>query len=122
MALLPGKRAKLHNAIEKRFHRMLDAGFLDEVKKLIDQYHLDLTYPAMRSVGYRQAWHYWHDQLSYDQFVHKAIVASRQLAKRQLTWIRNWPFEIKTYDPFANNRIADQIIANIQSHLNQKNS
>ncbi len=90
-ALVPGDRSQLHETIQKRFQAMLAAGFVDEVRGLYAErprLHLDL--PAMRAVGYRQAWLYLAGDLSYEQFVADAVTATRRLAKRQLTWLRTW--------------------------------
>ncbi|AEB28683.1 tRNA delta(2)-isopentenylpyrophosphate transferase [Francisella hispaniensis] len=89
-ALVPNNRSILHNNIELRFKQMLDQGFLDEVQNLRKNPNLTKETTAIRSVGYRQAWEYLDGDISYDEFVEKGIVATRQLAKRQLTWIRNW--------------------------------
>lgn len=84
----PADRALLHARIEQRFKQMLDVGFLDEVKALLadKRNHADL--PALRSVGYRQAIEHLNGGTDYQEFVYKGIVATRQLAKRQLTWLR----------------------------------
>lgn len=87
IALQPQNRAWLHQRIEKRFDLMLDAGFLDEVR----QFHadgLDPSLPAMRSVGYRQAFEFLDGTSTKEAFREKAIAATRQLAKRQITWLR----------------------------------
>lgn len=94
-ALVPESRAWLHERIERRFRQMLDDGFLNEVERLRQMPALHADLPAMRSVGYRQAWDHL-DQLSAGlvddtcsaAWVDKAIAATRQLAKRQLTWLR----------------------------------
>lgn len=93
-ALVPNDRSILHNNIELRFKQMLDQGFLDEVQSLRKNPKLTKETTAIRSVGYRQAWEYLDGDISYEEFVKKGIVATRQLAKRQLTWIRNWQGEI----------------------------
>lgn len=86
--IAPKDRAVLHQRIEQRFKQMLNQGFLDEVKALLadERNHADL--PAMRSVGYRQAIEHLNGETDYDAFVFKGIVATRQLAKRQITWLR----------------------------------
>ncbi|APC91452.1 MULTISPECIES: tRNA (adenosine(37)-N6)-dimethylallyltransferase MiaA [Francisella] len=89
-ALVPNDRKILHKNIELRFRQMLVQGFLAEVQKLRDNPNLSINSTAIRSVGYRQAWQYLDGDISYDEFVNKGIVATRQLAKRQLTWVRNW--------------------------------
>ncbi|QJR81384.1 tRNA (adenosine(37)-N6)-dimethylallyltransferase MiaA [Alteromonas pelagimontana] len=89
-AIAPEDRAVLHKRIATRFDLMLEAGFIDEVKKLYRRGDLHEDLPSIRSVGYRQAWQYLDDQLSYAQMREKGIIATRQLAKRQLTWLRGW--------------------------------
>lgn len=88
-ALVPNDRSILHKNIEFRFRQMLAEGFLAEVQKLRDNPNLSIDSTAIRSVGYRQAWQYLDGGISYDEFVNTGIVATRQLAKRQLTWVRN---------------------------------
>ena len=83
-------RVELHTRIAERFEKMLEEGLEDEVKKLI-QRKLDPTLPAMRSVGYRQVYQYLLEGHSFEEMKEKAIAATRQLAKRQLTWLRQWP-------------------------------
>lgn len=84
----PADRSLLHARIEQRFKSMLAEGFLDEVRTLMadKRNHADL--PAMRSVGYRQAWEHLMGATDYEEFTFKGIVATRQLAKRQITWLR----------------------------------
>ena len=90
IALCPGDRAVLHARIERRFDAMLLAGFVDEVAALRDKYHLTPELPSMRCVGYRQALEYLDGEVSLSTFRDKGIFATRQLAKRQLTWQRNF--------------------------------
>ena len=99
-ALVPNDRSILHKNIELRFRQMLAEGFLAEVQKLRDNPNLSIDSTAIRSVGYRQAWQYLDGDISYDEFVNKGIVATRQLTKRQLTWVRNWqnPINIVTME------------------------
>ena len=80
----------LHERIEKRFHIMLQQGFEQEVKSLYNRGDLHLDLPSMRSVGYRQMWEYLDGKLDYEEMIFRGVVATRQLAKRQLTWLRNW--------------------------------
>ncbi|AIT10213.1 tRNA delta(2)-isopentenylpyrophosphate transferase [Candidatus Francisella endociliophora] len=94
-ALVPNDRSILHRNIEIRFKQMVDQGLLDEVQQLRKNPQLTKDTTAIRSVGYRQAWEYLDGDISYDEFIKKGVVATRQLAKRQLTWIRNWQSEIK---------------------------
>jgi len=90
IAIHPTERAILHQQIESRFYQMLDEGFIDEVKVLFDRGDLYRDLPAIRSVGYRQIWDYLDGQYDYDTMVSKGVAATRQLAKRQLTWLRGW--------------------------------
>lgn len=90
-ALAPSDRSVLHERIRKRFMAMLDAGFLDEVRQLMARGDLQPDMPSMRCVGYRQAWEYLSGETDYETFVARGVAATRQLAKRQLTWLRKWP-------------------------------
>ena len=87
IALLPEDRAELHRRIERRFDAMLAAGFLDEVRRLMVR-GLDPDLPSLRSVGYRQALRHLRGETAFAQFRAEAIAATRQLAKRQVTWLR----------------------------------
>lgn len=89
-AIMPQDRAELHQRIEQRFLQMLDQGFEDEVKRLMQRSDLHLNLPSIRCVGYRQMWEYLTGDVSYDEMVFKGICATRQLAKRQITWLRGW--------------------------------
>lgn len=89
-AILPDERKDLHRIIANRLEQMLSQGFINEVVGLQQQYILKSTLPAMRSVGYRQIWEYLNGEYSYDTLVPKILAATRQLAKRQSTWLRNW--------------------------------
>lgn len=86
----PEHRSVLHERIEKRFHLMLEQGFQKEVEGLMARGDLNLDMPSMRCVGYRQMWQYLAGEFDYTAMQHKGIVATRQLAKRQLTWLRSW--------------------------------
>lgn len=88
-SLEPSERSVLHQRIEERFDAMLQQGFLDEVRTLRARGDLDLTMPSMRCVGYRQAWEYLDGQYDVAQFRERSVIATRQLAKRQLTWLRS---------------------------------
>lgn len=89
IALVPEDRAVLHERIQRRFNIMLEQGFLDEVSALRARGDLDPDMPSMRAVGYRQAWAHLDGKLSAQEWVERAIVATRQYAKRQLTWLRS---------------------------------
>jgi len=91
LALVPDERSWLHQRIHSRFTGMLELGFLDEVRALREDERLHIKLPSMRSVGYRQAWHYLDDDEKDKLWTDKAIAATRQLAKRQLTWLRGMP-------------------------------
>jgi len=87
-ALMPTERDWLHERIRRRYLQMLDDGFLDEVKQLRARTNMNAELPSMRAVGYRQAWQHLDGACDYDDFVEQALAASRQLAKRQMTWVR----------------------------------
>lgn len=89
LALLPADRQLLHERIARRFDAMLTAGFLDEVHALRARGDLHAELPAIRAVGYRQAWEYLDDDSTAAEFRDRAIFATRQLAKRQITWLRS---------------------------------
>ncbi len=91
IALLPADRTSLHARIAKRFDTMLDAGLLDEVRVLHGRGDLHPNLPSMRSVGYRQAWRFFDGQSTVEEFRQAGIAATRQLAKRQMTWLRSMP-------------------------------
>ena len=89
VALIPADRAQLHRRLEQRFDAMLACGFIDEVRALKQRGDLTPDLPSMRCVGYRQAWAYLDGHGSHAEFRAAAIAATRQLAKRQLTWLRS---------------------------------
>ncbi|MFN3715661.1 MAG: tRNA (adenosine(37)-N6)-dimethylallyltransferase MiaA [Thiobacillus sp.] len=91
LALIPGDRAALHERIAARFDAMLADGLLDEVRALRARYPLTAELPAMRAVGYRQAWAYLDGRIDATALREQGKAATRQLAKRQLTWLRSWP-------------------------------
>ncbi len=88
IALQPEAREVLHERIAVRFQDMLANGFVNEVESLRCRGDLDLSKPSMRSVGYRQIWEYLDGKWTYDEMIDKAVIATRQLAKRQITWLR----------------------------------
>lgn len=90
-AITPADRAVLHQRIAIRFEQMLAAGFEQEVLRLKQRADLHPDLPSMRCVGYRQMWQYLDGECSYQQMTERGIAATRQLAKRQLTWLRGWP-------------------------------
>ena len=99
IALLPADRAGLHRRIERRFDDMLAAGLLDEVRRLMAR-GLDADLPSLRSVGYRQALRHLRGATTLAQFRAEAIAATRQLAKRQITWLRSMHDAVRV-DPFG---------------------
>jgi tRNA dimethylallyltransferase len=90
-ALVPADRAALHRRLEQRFYSMLSAGFLDEVRALRGRGDLHAALPAIRAVGYRQLWSHLEGECGLEEATIRGIAATRQLAKRQLTWIRSEP-------------------------------
>ena len=87
----PPDRAVLHDSISKRLNQMLADGFVAEVEELYKRGDLSDRLPSIKSVGYRQIWQFLSGELAYREMVDKSKVATRQLAKRQYTWLRNWP-------------------------------
>ena len=90
LALMPVSRERLHQRIAERFHLMLEQGFIEEVKKLYGRGDLSAELPSIRSVGYRQVWDYLAGNIDEKVMQETAIAATRQLAKRQITWLRSW--------------------------------
>jgi len=113
IALEPSDRSVLHARIEKRFDAMLDGGFIDEVVKLRERGDLTPEMPSMRCVGYRQVWEYLDGTVDYATMRDKGIFATRQLCKRQLTWLRSMTERvvIDCCDPHATARVLDVIEA-----------
>ena len=113
IALIP-EREWIRDLAEKRFESMIEQGFLDEMKALYkrDDLHADL--PSIRCVGYRQAWQYLEGELDADEMKERAVIATRQLAKRQMTWMRSEP-NITKFD--AQNYQLDDVIHSIKSFL-----
>jgi tRNA dimethylallyltransferase len=98
VALLPKARDVLHQRIEQRFDLMLEQGLIAEVTALKQRGDLHLDLPSMRSVGYRQVWEYLDGLYDYDEMRFRAIVATRQLAKRQHTWLRSLNDDVHQLD------------------------
>jgi tRNA dimethylallyltransferase len=119
LALAPTDRAHLHTRIAQRFAQMLAQGFVDEVRHLYTRGDLNPDLPALRSVGYRQVWAYLAGEISYDYMHEQAIAATRQLAKRQMTWLRSWP-EITWFAsdaPDLYTQVGSWMQANLRSML-----
>jgi len=107
IAWMPSDRAELHQRIEARFEAMLAAGLVEELQRLRARANLTADLPSMRSVGYRQAWEYLDGATSYAEFRRAAVAASRQFAKRQITWLRSIPaqFVIDPLQPDAQSQL-----------------
>jgi tRNA dimethylallyltransferase len=115
LALAQAERQSLHEAIERRFHVMMEQGFLEEVRRLRARGDLDLSMPSMRAVGYRQLWEHLQGGVSLEEAVRRGIVATRRYAKRQLTWLRA-ERDVKWYES-GTRRLADDACAYAASHL-----
>ena len=85
---MPAERRSLHQRIDTRFRHMVRAGLIEEVETMYRREDLNPTCPSVRAVGYRQVWNYLDGELDRESLIEKGIVATRQLAKRQLTWLR----------------------------------
>jgi len=115
LSLEPADRARLHERIALRFDLMLKNGFLDEVSQLKRRPDLHAELPSIRCVGYRQAWDYLDGKTSYDDMRELGIIATRQLAKRQITWLRSMP-ERTVIDCFSAHPVQD-ILTFAQDYL-----
>lgn len=108
----PESRAALHQRIETRLDAMLEAGFLDEVTALRRRTGMRVDLPSMRAVGYRQVWEYLDGRTTKEEMREKILAATRQLARRQLTWMRSWP-ELLNLTWGSGTRLAEQIVAKL---------
>jgi tRNA dimethylallyltransferase len=117
IALAPSDRATLHERIAQRFVSMLAAGLVDELADLRSRYALHPGLPSMRCVGYRQAWEHLDGAYDRTTLLDRGIFATRQLAKRQLTWLRSWPgaIEFDCLDP----HLAHKVLAAIEWQLDR---
>jgi tRNA dimethylallyltransferase len=111
LIVAPADRSVLHERIDQRFRAMLKQGFVTEVKQLRTRGDLDLDQPAMRAVGYRQVWEYLDGVLDYPAMIEGGMAATRQFAKRQLTWLRSETdaFWLDSVDP----HLLDQLVAKL---------
>lgn len=109
-AIAPMDRAELHRRIELRFEMMVKSGFEEEVKALYDRNDLHADLPSIRCVGYRQMWDYFDGNSTLDEAIYRGICATRQLAKRQLTWLRSW--DELTWLDSENIELAVETLAN----------
>ena len=117
LVLFPQRRELLHEAIARRFRLMLDQGFVEEVGRLKAEYpSLTAEHNSMRCVGYRQAWDYLDGACAYDAFVDAGIAATRQLAKRQLTWLRKTEADT-LLDPYDGTDVFQTASAALERHF-----
>ena len=105
LAIAPLERQVLHERIARRFQLMLEQGFIEEVETLRRRGDLHAALPSIRAVGYRQAWDYLDGRLTHDEMVERGIIATRQLAKRQFTWLRGWS-EVHWLDSLAGDNLS----------------
>jgi tRNA dimethylallyltransferase len=112
VALIPNDRSVLHQRIATRFKQMLEGGLIAELASLRKKYALYPELPSMRCVGYRQAWQYMEGEISEAQLLETGIIATRQLAKRQLTWLRSMPENVEI------DCLSDNLTQRVQSALN----
>ncbi len=119
IAITPHDRKVLHERIERRFKRMLENGFIQEVESLRARGDLHKDLPAIRAVGYRQAWEYLEGDYDYTDLIDRGVAATRQLAKRQLTWLRGWKGLnwVYTDTESGENRKKSQLIYEILNFL-----
>lgn len=120
LALIPSDRALLHQRIEKRFSQMLEQGFIDEVKTLRNRGDLHQDLPAIRAVGYRQVWDYLDGIIDYTEMQERGVIATRQLAKRQLTWLRSEK-DLTIYDLSRDSmqHIQENVLKTVKEYLSR---
>ncbi|GJJ80558.1 tRNA dimethylallyltransferase [Pasteurella canis] len=122
-AITPKDRQILHERIAIRFKKMIQLGFQQEVEKLYQRGDLHADLPAIRCVGYRQMWEYLRGDYSHEEMIFRGICATRQLAKRQITWLRGWKYPIEWLDSLeieeAKQKIINSLI-NIDYSLHRK--
>ncbi len=104
-AIAPQQRSVLHERIAQRFQQMLEQGFIAEVEALRQRGDLHVDLPSIRAVGYRQAWAYLDGEYAYDEMIERGIIATRQLAKRQFTWLRSWD-DVEWLDSLSCNKMS----------------
>jgi tRNA dimethylallyltransferase len=117
LALEPGDRRALHERIAARFETMLELGLIGEVRRLRETYDLNPSLPAMRAVGYRQVWQYLEGEIGLAGLREKGVAATRQLAKRQLTWLRAMSGATR-FDCLADD-LAEQVCAAVGARLRE---
>jgi tRNA dimethylallyltransferase len=115
IALIPSDRQLLHERIAARLRQMVEDGFVEEMRGLAAAPDVSEASPAMRAVGYRQMWPYLRGQSSLDECMEQAIIATRRLAKRQLTWLRSWP-QVRVVDSLSDDAV-EQVNALVKQWL-----
>ena len=115
IVLLPTDRARLHQRIAQRFHAMMEQGLVAEVQALYQRGDLHADLPAMRAVGYRQVWAHLEGEWDYDTLIERGIIATRQFAKRQFTWLKHEPPEATL--PLDFDEKPGQILAQVLKYL-----
>jgi tRNA dimethylallyltransferase len=108
LAIAPAQRSVLHERIALRFEQMLEQGFVDEVRALRDRGDLHANLPSIRAVGYRQVWEHLDGALSVGEMKERGIIATRQLAKRQFTWLRSWS-SVHWLDSLASDNLTQSL-------------
>ncbi|BFU59290.1 tRNA (adenosine(37)-N6)-dimethylallyltransferase MiaA [Rodentibacter abscessus] len=109
-AIAPENRHVLHHRIEQRFHKMIQLGFQEEVEKLYAREDLNINLPSIRCVGYRQMWEYLQGDYDHDEMIFRGICATRQLAKRQITWLRGWKTPLQWLDSLQPEQAKETIL------------
>ncbi len=115
IALEPSDRTALHERIAQRFEAMLELGLIGELRRLRERFQLDPSLPSMRAVGYRQVWQYLEGEFGLATLREKGAAATRQLAKRQLTWLRSWG-NVRRFDCLAED-LATQVEAYLAEQI-----
>ena len=114
-AIAPEQREVLHRRIEQRFHKMIELGFQQEVEKLYRRPDLNENLPSIRCVGYRQMWEYLRGDYDHDEMVFRGICATRQLAKRQITWLRGWTSPIQWLDSLQPTQALEKVLTSVSA-------
>ena len=114
-AIAPEKREVLHLRIEQRFHKMIELGFQQEVEKLYRRPDLNENLPSIRCVGYRQMWEYLRGDYDHDEMIFRGICATRQLAKRQITWLRGWTSPIQWLDSLQPAQALEKVLTSVST-------
>ena len=116
-AIAPQERQILHQRIAQRFHQMIEAGFQAEVERLYRRSDLHPDLPSIRCVGYRQMWEYLRGDYDRDEMIFRGICATRQLAKRQITWLRGWKTPLQWLDSLQPQQAEEAIFSTVNHYL-----